>query len=319
MLWVDNMEEKDAKKKVEIPYHLTTAGLAVVVVILVGLLLTSGFLSTSDSQIGSKVTTFVNENFLIPRGLSANLEDAQPITGHLYQVDLNIEGSDEPVPFYVTKDGQYLIFPDGLIDMDEYNSISTGQTDIPKTDKPVVQLFVMSFCPYGTQAEAIIEPVIALLGDKITFEPHFIVSVSGDQIQSLHGQYEVDENIRQACVFKYNKDKWWTYVNYINEKCFSSNLDICWKESANQAGLDVASIETCFNDEGFALMQAESDLSNKNGVSGSPTLIINGVTYSGARTTEAYKDAICSAFNTEPSECAQEITATTTSEASGSC
>ena len=45
-----------------------------------------------------------------------------------------------------------------------------------KTEKPEVKFFVMSFCPYGNQAEAGLEPVYQLLKDKVTWLPRYIVS-----------------------------------------------------------------------------------------------------------------------------------------------
>lgn len=59
-----------------------------------------------------------------------------------------------------------------------------------KTDKPVAQLYVMSFCPYGIQAETTMKPVVDLLGSKVSIEPHFIVSVKDDTVTSLHGYNE---------------------------------------------------------------------------------------------------------------------------------
>jgi len=46
----------------------------------------------------------------------------------------------------------------------------------PKSAKPQVKFFVMSFCPYGNQAEAGLEPVYQLLKDKVDWQPHYIVS-----------------------------------------------------------------------------------------------------------------------------------------------
>ena len=66
------------------------------------------------------------------------------------------------------------------------------------------------------------------------------------------------------------------------------------------------------------LLKADEELTDKYGVTGSPTLIINGVDYSGARTSEAYKQAICSAFKTAPAECNQSLSTTGTA-ASGNC
>ena len=45
--------------------------------------------------------------------------------------------------------------------------------------------------------------------------------------------------------------------------------------------------------------------SNEKRIGGSPTLMINGVTYRGARTAEGYKQAICSAFEEVPEEYAR--------------
>jgi len=45
-----------------------------------------------------------------------------------------------------------------------------------KTDKPEVKFFIMSFCPYGNQAENGLKPVAELLGDKAVLEPWYIVS-----------------------------------------------------------------------------------------------------------------------------------------------
>ena len=45
-----------------------------------------------------------------------------------------------------------------------------------KTDKPEVKFFVMSFCPYGNQAEAGLEPVYQLLKDKVSWQPQYIVN-----------------------------------------------------------------------------------------------------------------------------------------------
>ncbi len=45
-----------------------------------------------------------------------------------------------------------------------------------KTAKPEIKFFVMSFCPYGNQAEAGLEPVYRLLKEKIDWQPRYIVN-----------------------------------------------------------------------------------------------------------------------------------------------
>lgn len=45
-----------------------------------------------------------------------------------------------------------------------------------KKEKPEIKFFVMSFCPYGNQAEDGLKPVAELFGDKVSWQPVYIVS-----------------------------------------------------------------------------------------------------------------------------------------------
>ena len=68
--------------------------------------------------------------------------------------------------------------------------------------KPQVELFVMSFCPFGVQAEKELLPFIAKYGDAVDFNLRFIANLaeedaSGEpKFTSLHGEAEVIENLR---------------------------------------------------------------------------------------------------------------------------
>ena len=75
--------------------------------------------------------------------------------------------------------------------------------DLVKADKPKVELFVMSHCPYGTQAEKGMIPVVELLKDKISFEVKFVD-------YAMHGKKELDEQLRQYCIQKEQKAKFLT-------------------------------------------------------------------------------------------------------------
>jgi len=43
-----------------------------------------------------------------------------------------------------------------------------------KTDKPQLDFYVMSFCPYGNDMETTLRPVFDLLGDKVELRPRYI-------------------------------------------------------------------------------------------------------------------------------------------------
>ena len=70
--------------------------------------------------------------------------------------------------------------------------------------KPTLELFVMSYCLFGIEAEESIIPIVKKLKDKIDFKLRFIAAekdtISSQDITpfiSLHGYLEVAENIRQ--------------------------------------------------------------------------------------------------------------------------
>lgn len=263
-------------------------------------------------QINTKIITYVKA---ITGSSDVSVKNITE-EGGLYKMSLIISGSTYST--YATKDGK-LLFPQAFnLDNVPQTQQETQQT-ITKSDKPKLEFFVMSFCPYGLQAEAGLGPVAKLLGDKTTIEPHFIISVNADNsLQSLHGNSEANEDMRQACIWKYHQNVWWDYVNYINANCNVNSIDTCWKTAATVVSLNTSEIENCVNTEGITLMKAEEALTNQYGVTGSPTIKINGVDYTGGRSAEAYKQAICSAFNTAPAECSTALAGNTT-QASGNC
>ena len=189
---------------------------------------------------------------------------------------------------------------------------------VPKADVPEIEMFVMSYCPFGQQAESGLIPVARALGDSINLVPKFIVSKQGDSYRSLHGEPELNEDIRQMCVYKYYEDKIWDYIEKINAQCSLGNIETCWETQAEAVGIDVSKIKTCQQDEGNALLDAEIEATSKYGVTGSPTVIVNGQKYSGGRAPEDYKSYICCAFNDKPEACDTKL-GETTGAASGSC
>jgi glutaredoxin len=307
-------EEKTAKKPNYWAISTFVLGALLVASIAFGGALTGN--SITADVAGKKTIDYINNNLVQP-GTIVSLVSTKDVGG-LYEVTTTYQGQD--IKVYASKDGK-MLFLSEYVDMSGNGAAKepSASTTVPKTDKPTVQLFVMSFCPYGQQAEKAMKPVADLLGDSVTIEPHFIVSVSGTTVNSLHGQYEVNEDMRQAVILKhYGNAVFWNYVDYIDNKCTKDNIDTCWKDAAKAANIDTAKVEGWVASEGLELMKAEAALAEQNGVSGSPTIIINGVVYSGDRTADGYKQGICGAFNTAPAACSQALS-TTSSAASGNC
>ncbi len=256
----------------------------------------------------------------------------------LYKISLSVMGQD--YESYATLDGKYL-FPQ-KIDLNP-----PKPKKIPQSQKPEVDLFVMSYCPFGNQAEQLIMPLQKTLGSKANFNLRYIIYSnysSGhpeycldkeNKYCSMHGVQEVRQDIRELCVQKYQKDKLWDFVKEMNENSTSKNTDEKWEEIAQKLGIDINKIKSCQEKEGSKLLDKEIALTNKeypvqdpsqynskttSKISGSPTLVINGVIYDGNRSTEAYQEAICNAFVTAPPECQEKVSnSTTQSPAQGSC
>lgn len=236
--------------------------------------------------------------------------------GSLYEVTVTYEGDE--IPVYVTKDGKYSV--QGVIPIVEEESVEPDTTDVPKSDKPKVEAFVFSYCPYGLQFEKAMAPVYALLKDKADIN---IVAIG-----AMHGEYEKVESLRQLCMQKeYGKDKLWSYLEAFavdteigacngDEKC----LDPLISKLFSQLSISKSKINSCMTKDAEALYNADMARAGELGQSGSPGFVINGVDVPIAgndRKPEVIKQAICSAFNTAPSECEQTLSTTLASAGFG--
>ena len=275
----------------------------------------SGVLSSQEA--GSKAIDYINKN-LLQSGTTASLNDVKEENG-LYKIAIKISqsGKEQEATVYASRDGK-LLFVYPPVEIDKETPEEEAKQPV-KTDKPDVKLFVMAFCPYGNQAEDLMKPVTNLLKDKINLTLQYIVSKdSNGKYTSLHGDQELNQDVREICVAKYQKDKFWDFVYKINEKCTSQNADTCWEQQAKDLGIDTEKIKNCQQTEANTLLAEEEKLVQQYGVSGSPTLIINGVEYNGERTSEGYKNGICSGFTTSPQECQQTLS-TDAGSATGGC
>jgi len=319
----DNSGKKFITKLKKNPWMISSVILGVIAVILIAVVLIDNSHTISKAEAEQKIIDFAKV-----QGVDATVT-AVNSKGSVYEVLVLVDSQE--VALYITKDGENLI--PSLVPLSAFTgqavadtSADTQATEVPKTDKPVVELFVMAFCPYGVQAEQGMKPVYDLLKAKVDFNIRYIVNVGGDtleSVQSLHGALEAQEDARQLCIKKYYPDKLWDYVSDIDANCYPTYrtegaLDTCWKQAANKFGILTSKIETCVNSEAVAMLKSEESISGGYGVSGSPTLIINGVKSNSGRTPDAYKQAICSAFTTAPTEC-DTVLSSTGQAASGNC
>jgi len=307
-------------------YKVTTWVFGILSVVLLALFIVSIVTGGFGSGTGSSVKALSQAEIKTrTQAYLATLVQGQTVSidsitdrGDLYALGLTVAGKQ--YQSYVTKDGA-ILFPSG-IDMTAQvpaasNAAAQTPTAVPKTDKPKVELFVMSYCPFGTQAEKGILPAVRALGDKIDFSVKFVY-------YSMHGQKEVNENLNQYCIETEQPDKYLKYLAcFLNDSAgqgSQSAIDAC----VQSTGVDTAKLDACkiADDKAFNVTANYNDQASwlngqfpkvdlnladnlKYNVGGSPTLVINGVTYNdkGQRSPANFQSYICAAFNNAPAEC----------------
>lgn len=285
--------------------------------------------SISKEAAGLKAEEYLSK-YVLKSGIKAKVNEVTEENG-FYTVALDIsqdEKAVDKVKVYVTKDGRTLslgpVFdlnksPDES-KKDKPEAGSSQAQNIPKKDKPVVELFVMSGCPFGVQAEQAFSPVMKLLGDKVDFQPRYIIYAGyggggpnycidkQNKYCSMHGAEEARENVRQICIWKEQRAKWWTYIDKFNEKCsINDKTPACSKEVAKEVGIDYAKVEACLKNSAEKLLEEEVKISQQKKADGSPTVIINDTPYNGGRSSNDILAAICGGFKNKPKECNQKI------------
>lgn len=271
--------------------------------------------STKKSAEQVKTETLSMINNLLQGQATANITN---ITFNketdMYELSISINDKAQPTA-YVSGNGE-LFFPQALPVTTKEATATNTQTpkaqpaakNVPKTDKPKVELFVMAYCPYGLQMEKAYVPVMELLGSKADMSIKWVN-------YAMHGKKEVDENLRQDCIEKEFSDQYLTYL-----RCFVDSND--YQSCLEKTTIDSTKLDTCiakedkefgitsdYNDKStwsggqFPRFAIDDALNQKYGVRGSPTLVINGVQASVSRSAETVKQAVCNAFNNPPAEC----------------
>lgn len=267
---------------------------------------------------GQKAVDYINSEILQGQG-TVSLTGIQEESG-MYKMKISFEsgGQIQESDAYMSKDGRYLFpvmqgFP---IDLDQSastpatNGESTEITsceDIAKSDKPVLEAFVVSQCPYGLQMQRVLAKTIeeaSSLASSIKIR--YIGSISNGKITAMHGDVEAQENLRQICIREEQASKYWSYVS-----CYmkAGETDSC----LTSTGVNKTTLNTCMSDTNKGLKYAQEDftLASQYSIQGSPTLLLGDNIVSefsfGGRTADAAKEIICCASNSEPSVCSQTL------------
>jgi len=285
----------------------------------------SGVTELTLDEARVKALSFVNNNLMRP-DTQATLKDIVD-DGLTYKVTIIVSGQE--YVSHISKDGKNFFAQAYNISETEQQA-QTQNTETPpaatvasKQAKPKVEVFVMSHCPYGTQMEKGILPVVKTLGDKIDFELKFCD-------YAMHGKPELDEQLNQYCIQKEQPDKLVAYL-----ECFLADENKS-AECMNTAGVNSATIKSCvaradsefkvtelFNDQStwrsgrFPQFNTHKEDNAAYGITGSPGLVVNGAKIQASRDSASLLATICSGFETQPEECKATLSNSTPSPGFG--
>ena len=176
--------------------------------------------------------------------------------------------------------------------LEKYKEKISAPREIPGA--PKMQVFIMSYCPFGLQFLKGLLPVWKKFIDKANIELRFVS-------YTMHGQKEEEENKRMICIREEQSSKLLAYL-----ECFVKSGDSagCIKE----AGIDKDKLESCMQSRAEKYFAEDKELNEKYGVQGSPTVVIDGKQVEiWPRSPENIKEKLCEAFTSKPSECNEKL------------
>ena len=180
-------------------------------------------------------------------------------------------------------------------------------SDIKKTEQPMLEAFIVSYCPFGLQMQRVLLGIVSQIPDlSQNIIVRYIIEMEDGNVTSMHGQEESDENLRQICIREEQPDKYWKYIS-----CFlkSGNSSQCLRTAA----VSEASLSGCLGQESRGLKYAMDDLNKTQqfDITGSPTLLLNGEIVKesdfGGRTEQALKNLLCCGFAARPDFCSTNL------------
>ena len=299
-------------------------GLVIIVAVLIVAIVITSQKGTSGKKLSLDEAKTYSLDFIngyLLDGEKAEISEISKYNSGLYKMKVKLAGVAEDIDSYLTVDGK-IFFPQA-VDIDKMkgenkdnskdeNAKKDTTVEAPKKDKPEVELFVMAYCPYGTQIEKGIIPVVQTLKDKIDFKLKFVD-------YAMHGEKELKENLTQYCIEGEQGSK---YIPYLS--CFLEAGDSA--SCLKKVGIDQKKLNSCTTatDKKFKVMELYADKStwqgghypqfninkaenDKYGVGGSPTLVINGKEVASPRDSAGLLKTICATFTTAPTECSTKL------------
>ncbi len=290
------------KIKLNIDKNLILIVLAISSIVVTGALIFTNNSNSSPKVIAQNSVDYLNKNIL-QKGQTATLVSFSEESG-VIKINMNVGGNN--YNSYVTKDGK-IFFPEGLSldlkptepavqnqDNSNNSAAKTSQTcdSLAKVDKPLLEAYVVSKCPFGLQMQRAMAEAVKNIPALAEFvKVRYIGEIYNGAVTAMHGDAEAEENLRQICIREEQPEKYWDYIS-----CHIKAGDV--NGCLDTAGIDQNKLSTCVKDSSRGIAYAKEDfsLNSKYNITGSPTLVLNSQPVSeydfGGRSSEAIKNIV---------------------------
>lgn len=136
-----------------------------------------------------------------------------------------------------------------------------GRENLPNR----LDLFVMSLCPFGQEAEKVLIEYLRANKLDIDLKIHYIVTFRNYGIDSLYGPQEVHEDIQQLLIQKYYPDVFFDYLLMRNQgKDYADIL--------TELKIDPDKLNN-LNQEGIKLLEDNFKITSALNINSSPTIL----------------------------------------------
>jgi hypothetical protein len=183
------------------------------------------------------------------------------------------------------------------VTLNAINKIKSSGTSYSgkKNSGPLMQVFIMSHCPYGTQMVKGILPVWEKFQNKANIELRFVS-------YTMHGAQEDLDNNRIMCIREEQTSKLLAYLN-----CFvyADGSEAATQSCISSVGIDKSKLDSCVASRAAGYFEVDKALNTQYGVQGSPTIVIEGKeSQVYPRDPATVAKALCDAFTgSKPNEC----------------
>lgn len=192
----------------------------------------------------------------------------------------------------------------------------------PKARRHVeVQLFAMSLCPY---APKLVRTLGALRESfDLDVRVDWIGSVAANgELGSMRGQPEVEGDLYEVCAAAH-APRWFDVLVCQAEETDREKAALGWAACAEKVGVvasEIDAVTACARgDEGRALLTKSFSAAKNRGVDTSPTIYVDGESYSGPRGPRGFTRTICGNWMVQPQACKEVVSLGVTVLADARC